>query len=145
MRNIIVIALFILAGCAGQRVSPEYAINPQQAISMAAEAAPKPVLATLTLQVRTVGTQNGITYLNSEADYRDQRNVSVSITPEVLPKIESLFGGDLAEVAKGKRILVKGPVRRVTIWFFDNNGERTSKYYYQTHILVTDPMQVQII
>eukprot|EP01030_Chromulinospumella_sphaerica_P016622 gene16622-16438_t len=112
-----------LAGCATQVPLQKDALSPQQAIMMAADVAPQPVYVTVDLQVRGIGMQNGFTYLNSEKDYRDQRNV------------EAKFGGQLAAFARGKRILVKGPARRVTIWFFDDEGRRSDKFYYQTHIL----------
>ncbi|MTW33183.1 hypothetical protein GM655_10130 [Pseudoduganella danionis] len=141
-------ALFLsllLAGCATQAPVQKDALSPQQAIMMAADVAPQPVYITLDLQVRGIGSQNGFTYLNSEKDYRDQRNVSLEITPEALAQVEAKFGGQLAAYARGKHILVKGPVRRVTIWFFDDAGRRSDKFYYQTHLRVSDPAQIQLL
>lgn len=140
-----VLAGLLLAGCSSQTPFPQTANSPQQVISMAAEAAPQSVLATVALQVRAVGNQHDVTYLNSESDYRDQRNVSIAISPAARIKVETVFGGDLSKVAIGKHILVTGPARRVTIWFFDNNGQRSEKYYYQTQIPVSHPAQIQII
>lgn len=111
----------------------------------AAGAAPGVVVMTVDLQVNAVGKQNGITYLNSELDYRDQRNISVVISAAVLEKIETLFGGALDHAAAGKHIVVNGPTQRVTIWFFDKDGKRTDKYYYQTHIVVSDPSQIRLL
>jgi hypothetical protein len=141
-------ALFLtllLAGCATQVPVQKEAIPPQQAIVMAADVAPQPVYVTVDLQVRGIGTQNGFTYLNSEKDYRDQRNVSLEIPAEVLAQVEAKFGGPLAAFARGKHLLVKGPTRRVTIWFFDDEGRRSDKYYFQTHLRVSDPAQIQIL
>lgn len=112
---------------------------------MAAEVAPQSVVATVSMQVRAVGSQEGITYLNSESDYRDQRNISIAISPAARIKIEAIFGGELSKVAYGKHILVNGAAKRVTIRFFDNNGQRSDKYYYQTQIFVSDPVQIKII
>jgi hypothetical protein len=139
------VAACLLAGCASQSPLPQDANNPLQVISMAAEAAPQPVSATVALQVRAVGNQRELVYLNSEADYRDQRNVSVVILPEARKKVEALFGGDLSKAATGKRILVKGRAQRVTVWFFENSGQRSDKYYYQTQLPVSDATQIQII
>jgi len=138
-------AACLLAGCASQSPLPQDANNPLQVISMAAEAAPQPVSTTVALQVRAVGNQHEFVYLNSEADYRDQRNVSIVILPEARKKVEALFGGDLSKAATGKRILVKGRAQRVTVWFFENGGQRSDKYYHQTHIPVSDAAQIQII
>lgn len=144
VKNFLIIGL-LLTGCASQPPSQQDANSPQQVISMAAEAAPQPVSTTVELQVRAVGNQHDITYLNSESDYRDQRNVSIAISPEARIKIETIFGGELSRAAIGKHILVKGVAKRVTIWFFDNNGRRSDKYYYQTQIFVSDPAQILII
>jgi hypothetical protein len=141
----ILLSACLLAGCASQPTMQPEASSAQDVIMMAARAAPGPVRATVTLQVRAVGSQSGMTYLNSEDDYRDQRNISIEIAPAALANLESTFGGALATAAVGKRIVVKGPAQRVTIWFFDKNGARTDKYYYQTHILVSDPSQIQLI
>lgn len=144
VRSFLLTGLF-LTGCASQAPSPQASNSPLQVISMAAEAAPKPVFTTVALQVRAVGNQNDVTYLNSESDYRDQRNVSIAISSAVRTKIETLFGGDLSKFATGKHIVVKGRAQRVTIWFFDNSGQRSDKYYYQTQIRVFDSAQIQII
>lgn len=144
VKNFLLIGL-LLTGCASQSPSQQTANSPQQVISMAAEAAPQPVSTTVELQVQAVGNQHGITYLNSESDYRDQRNVSIAISPEAKIKVETIFGGELSKVAIGKHILVKGAAKRVTIWFFDNDGQRSDKYYYQTQIFVSNSAQIQII
>jgi hypothetical protein len=112
---------------------------------MAAEAAPQPVLTTVALQVQAVGSQNGVTYLNSERDYRDQRNVSIAIPSQALADVEAKFGGPLDKTAYGKRILVKGAARRVTIRFFDQEGQRSNLYYFQTQIPVSGATQIQLL
>lgn len=141
----ITLAGFLLIGCAGHNPLNLAASNPQQVISMAAEAAPQSVFASVAMQVRAVGTQKDVTYLNSEADYRDQRNVSIAIAPAAREKVEAVFGGDLEKIAVGKKIVVTGRAQRMKIRFFDNDGKPTDKYYYQTHVSVSDPAQIQII
>lgn len=141
----ILFAGLLLAGCANITPYPQTASSPQQVIAMAADAAPQQVYATVALQVRAVGSQDDITYLNSELDYRDQRNISIAISPSVRPQVEAIFGGVLARVATGKHIVVKGRAQRVTIRFIDSNGRPTNKYYYQTQVFVSDPAQVEII
>lgn len=143
--NRILLAVFLLSGCASQAPRPLAARSPQQVIGLAAHAAPQAVNATVALQVRAVGNQKDVMYLNSEADYRDQRNVAIAISPAARMQVEALFGGDLATCAAGKNIVVKGRAERVTIWFFDSDGKRSEKYYYQTQIRVTDPHQIQVI
>lgn len=141
----VLFAALLVAGCASQAPLPQDAKLPQQVISMAAEAAPNAVRTTVALEVHAVGIQKGITYLNSEADYRDQRNVSIAIPAQALKNVEAAFGGPLADVAKGKHILVSGAAQRVKIFFIDSAGLQSDKYYYQTHLVVTDPAQIRII
>ncbi|MEO8011738.1 MAG: hypothetical protein ABI650_08860, partial [Dokdonella sp.] len=45
----------------------------------------------------------------------------------------------------GKTILVYGEARRVTIYFNYGDGIRSSVYYYQTHVTLTDHLQLEII
>jgi hypothetical protein len=134
-----------LAGCATPASPPPGTITPEQAVLMAAASAPRGVRAVVALQVMAVGRQNGITYLNSQADYRDQRNVSIAIRPEVLREVETKFGGPLDQTAYGKRLRVEGAAERVTIWFLGEDGRPSDKYYYQTHIRIVNAAQLQLI
>jgi len=117
---------------------------PSEAISKAADAAPGGVVAVYDMSVRRADLDNGTLYLNSEVDYRDQRNLTVSIPARALPRLRKALGEDLESRLKGQRILVLGKARRVRI-DFTSSGRPTGKYYYQTHVLLTDPAQLQIV
>jgi len=118
-------------------------ITPRQAIEKAADAAPAGISGTFDMQVLATGDKDGEIYLNSENDYRDQRNLTVVIRPDVAAAFAAKYGESAETFFKGKHILVTGEAKRVTIWFLCDD-KRTDKYYYQTHVVLTDAGQVQI-
>ncbi|MGY1531546.1 hypothetical protein [Luteimonas sp. A649] len=87
--------------------------------------------------------QSNYTYLNSELDYRDQRNLSIEITTFAARELEAQLGAHPLAALKGKRILVQGAAIRTKIVFFAD-GRPTDKYYYQTHVRVSDARQITI-
>lgn len=154
-----VVALVLGAGVAGCDGVPRTAcpgggayhevggclISPPEAVVRAAEAAPKAVAGVFGLRVRATGWQNGVLYLNSETDYRDQRNLSVSIPPPVAAQLRQTYGvSDLESYFKGRRIAVDALAYRKQIWFVEN-GVPTDKYYYQTHVMVEQANQLSVL
>lgn len=139
--------LMLLALCACSTTSPAPGasqwVQPVQAVQLAAEAAPGTVPGRFALRVQATGTQDGFTYLNSELDYRDQRNLTIAVAPSAARQLERQFGSHPLVALKGKRILVDGAAARTKIVFFDD-GKPTDKYYYQTHVRVTDPRQITV-
>ena len=77
---------------------------------MAADAAPKVVEGVFALTVKAGGRQREMLYLNSELDYRDQRNLTIRIYPEAASKLQERVGGDPIQRLYDKAILVKGAV-----------------------------------
>lgn len=138
------LAALLVTGCVSG-VSNEQArwLQPAQAIQLAADAAPRGAVGTFAMQVNAIGHQDGATYLNSETDYRDQRNLTVALTPEATRQLELRLGEPLAVALERKRILVQGAATRVRI-DFTTAGQPTGKYYYQTHVRVTDAAQIQL-
>ena len=134
------LAFLIASGCA--TTSSQF-IQPAQAVQLAAEAAPGGVRGVFEVQVQATGTQDNFTYLNSELDYRDQRNLTIAIPPTVARQLESQLGSHPLVALKGKRVLVHGVAARTKIYFL-NDGKPTDKYYYQTHVRVTDPKQIVV-
>lgn len=117
-------------------------ITPYDAIWGAAADPARGISGTFRLTIKAFGVVEGIVYLNSEDDYRDQRNVSVDLLPPAQSEMARRFGTPDALV--GKTITVVGTAKRTKIWFFAN-GQRTSKYYYQTHIGVRSAKQIEIV
>lgn len=84
--------------------------------------------------VRNVGVAGSRIFINSEADYRNQRNISVAIPRDAAREIFRRTGRtDLRAALVGQTIVVSGRARRVRIGYFEN-GRPTGEYYYQTHI-----------
>lgn len=118
-------------------------ITPYQAVFQAASAAPADVDGTFAMKVQATGTQGNQTYLNSELDYRDQRNLTIAITPRAAQQLADRLGQHPSVALKGKDILVRGSAARTKIYFFAN-GRMTDKYYYQTHVNVSDADEITV-
>ena len=98
--------------------------------------------ADFTLRVRATGRAGGILYLNSEADYRDQRALTIAVLPSAQAALRVRYGPEPDAYLRGRAIRVRGRARRVRSNFMDD-GQPTGKYYYQTHVRVTDADQIQ--
>jgi len=118
-------------------------IAPEKAVIAAAKAAPDGVPGIFKMTVRAVGHENGRIFLNSESDYRDQRNLTIAMSEEVEKALEVKIGAVSEQAFVGRRIFVRGVAQRVRI-DFTAGGRPTGKYYYQTHVLVTAPVQVAV-
>lgn len=118
-------------------------ITPPQAVLLAANAAPRGVQATFAMKVQATGTQDGRSFLNSELDYRDQRNLTVVLNSRAAQQLRERLGADPLVALKGRNILVTGLAIRTKIHFIAN-GTPTGKYYYQTHVNVTDASQLVV-
>lgn len=140
----IVVGAVVMSSCATtDDRSPANLISPAEAIQSAATAAPQPVRGRFAMRVRAVGRRDGNIYLNSEDDYRDQRNLTVTIRPSAINPLAERFGDQADRFLIGKLIVVDGEARRVHIDFTEN-GRPTGKYYYQTHVDVRNADQLSI-
>jgi hypothetical protein len=83
-------------------------------------------------------------FLNSYPDYRDQRNLSIAIDPRAIPGLRAAYGEDLKSAFLNREIKVQGIARRQRIDFTTDGGP-TGKYYYQTHVIVREPEQIEIV
>ena len=77
-----------------------------------------------------------------EGRIRDPRNITIELRPSSFVDVRQRFGEKFPETIVGQRIRVTGEAYRATIWFYCQ-GVRTGKYYFQTHLAVTDGQQVQ--
>jgi len=121
-------------------------VGPPEAIMRAADAGPARlgVRAVFAMPVRRAEKVGKRFFLNSEADYRDQRNLSVAIESGAYRLLRDRFGKKLDRAFLGRHLRVYGLARRVQI-SFGVNGRPTGLYYYQTHVTVTDPAQIEFI
>ncbi|MDI1321028.1 MAG: hypothetical protein PSW75_12675 [bacterium] len=122
----------------------EKALTPEDAIHLAAAAAPDGVDGIFELTVRATGRDNDVIYLNSENNYRDQRCLTIQIPTVVVTEYVRKFGLAPDVALKGKHIRVNGEARRATIWI-TQYGLKTQNYYYQTHVKLVDPRQIEVV
>lgn len=118
-------------------------IEPMLAVLLAADNEAQGVTGVFGVQVQATGGSRGEVFLNSEPDYRDQRNLTVRFTPDAVAAFHARHGQGPDTMFKGQRITVIGVARRQRIDFY-SDGLPTGKYYYQTHVVVTDPAQVAL-
>lgn len=137
-------ALTVAIGAVTAATFGQEAITPRKAVEMAADAAPAAVPGKFVLTVRATGRIDGDIFLNSEADYRDQRNLTIDIPPLVSAMILKKVGALPDAYYHGKKIAVTGEARRVKI-VFTCNGMPTAKYYYQTHVALTDADLIEVL
>ena len=132
-RAAVAAALVLSASCArpGAQLRP-LRLSPEQAVMNAATSA-EGVSGTFEMVVRTTGRQGGFLYLNSELDYRDQRNLTIEVSAAVEQALETRFQAPVEMSLRGKVVAVRGTARKVRI-DFTQDGRPTGKYYYQTHV-----------
>lgn len=145
MKYILLACFFVVTGCASitSQHQTKYS-DTMQIIKAAAESAPQGVEGLYTLKIVASGSQRQFVYLNTEADYRDQRSVSVALNPSLIPQLTAKYGVSPQEYFVDKTVLVTGPATRIQIFFY-TDGRRTSKYYYQTHIRISDISQIEVV
>jgi hypothetical protein len=128
-------------------------LSPVEAVQLAASVAPdQGVQGKFLLTVKASGDdkRRGKVYLNSELDYRDQRNLTIEIERSAFPELEAKYGKNLKTYFIGKQVLVSGIAKRVTIFFGKPrisavNGKPRSNYYFQTHVQVLSADQILLV
>lgn len=146
MRILFCAGLFALAACqtVGVRPDTRQVIAPALAVMAAADAAPAGFPGTFGFEVMRAEFAGPRLFLNSYPDYRDQRNLSVAIEGRAVPMFRRIYGDHLTSTFMSRRIEVTGLARRQRI-DFTVNGRPSGKYYFQTHVRVTDPAQIRIV
>lgn len=119
-------------------------IPPAQAVELAASDPVNGVNGVFEFTVRGSGKDRRFVYLNSERDYRDQRCLTVTMTRGNAAKLAVRVGGSPQKALVGRRIRVTGTARRTRINIYSDRS-RTGLYYYQTHVFVTDPDQIELL
>jgi hypothetical protein len=118
-------------------------IHPAQAIERAAALPETGITGVFSLTVRRVDKVGHTYFLDSEPDYRDQRNLAIAVSQEAATDLEKQMGASLDSAFKGKEIVVSGTARRVKIDFVLHD-QPTGKYYYQTHVDVKSASQITV-
>lgn len=145
LKYLLFIAVFFLSACSTPNVSKNvYFTNVMDIIALSEGNTPDGLKGTFQLPIKASGTQHRTTYLNTELDYRDRRNISVSLHPKVIRDFIAKFGAHPESYFINKTILVTGEAKRVKIYFV-SNGKLTEKYYFQTHIQVDSLSQIKVV
>jgi len=148
MRLLPVTAFVLLTACQTSPPAPHLAdgqvLAPALAVMAAADAAPRGHPGRFGFIVRRADMVGPRLFLNSYPDYRDQRNLSVVIEPSILADVRARYGADLRRAFLGRSILVDGEARRTRI-DFTVDGRPSGKYYFQTHVAVSNPAQLRIV
>jgi hypothetical protein len=126
-------------------LSAERVYSAREAVLAAADLAPSTVAGTFALRVVAAGRETDRVYLNSEFDYRDQRNLTINIAPPIVRELTERFGSPPEEYFRGRVITVRGEARRIQIDFIGDQDRRSGLYYYQTHVLVTSVGQIAVV
>ena len=113
------------------RTSP-LRLSPAQAVMNAAEM-PGGIGGVFEMVVRATGRQGRFLYLNSEADYRDPRNLTIAIAPPEERALAERLGGPVETTILRKVVAVRGVAKKTRI-DFTADGRPTGKYYFQTHL-----------
>ncbi|MFC3194921.1 hypothetical protein ACFODZ_11785 [Marinicella sediminis] len=93
------------------------------------------------LHIKNSGKQLARLFLNTQEDYRDRRNITVTLLPSFQEAFQKKYNENIRSYFEDHTILVRGEAKRMKVWFF-SNGRRTEKYYFQTHIIVSDLDQI---
>jgi ribosomal protein S13 len=121
-------------------------LTPEETVLRAANAGAegKGIRAVFSMPVQRANKVGPRYFLNSEKDYRDQRNLSVAIDKGAYRALRERYGKKLDLAFRGQRVRIYGVAHRVRIGFMVN-GQRTGLYYYQTQVAVTDAGQIEIL
>ena len=119
-------------------------LTPIEAIQLADQNPAGGFTGTFEITVRSSKMSRMRVYLNSEEDYRDKRCLTLVLTRGNAVKIGKHLGLSLRKDLINKKIRVHGTAKRKKI-VFKSAGRVTGRFYYQTHIYVDDPDQIQLV
>ena len=114
----------------------------REAVLGAADRAPRTMAGTFVLWVQRTGREGDRVYLNSESDYRDHRNLTISLDPSAVHELTERFGAPPDQYFRGRLVAVTGLARRTQIDFIGEGGRRTGLYYFQTQVPVSGAWQI---
>lgn len=118
--------------------------NIMNLIALTENKAPDGIKGTFQFPIKASGNQSGIIYLNTENDYRDRRNITIAIHPQLINAFKNKYGESPESYFINKTIEVTGEAKRMKIFFY-SNGKVTTKYYFQTHVNVTSLKQIKVL
>jgi len=145
MKYFLIITALLLTACTSKiTLNQTASINEiMQIIALAEEKAPEGIEGSFTMDIQSTG-RHGDIFLNTQLDYRDRRNLTVTIDEETGKKLAAIYGSPPEVYFLNKKVNVDGSAYRAKIWLYINE-KQTEEYYYQTRIYVTSPNQIEII
>lgn len=142
MRSLAAIAIaFLVCACSAVPTNSRGWIEPIDAIRAANDDPLNGVRGEFLITVKALDSHPERSFLNSETDYRDQRNLTIRMPTSLVPKLEQRLGVRFQDL-KNRRLVVLGVAKRNRIDFVAD-GKPTGKYYYQTHVDVGSPTQIR--
>lgn len=135
------VAIILVAACSSVQKNSNGWIDPVEAVRMANEDPAYGIRGEFLITVKALDSYPERSFLNSELDYRDQRNLTIRMPTSMLPRLEARLGVSFEEL-KGRQLVVTGVAKRARIDFVSDN-KPTGKYYYQTHVSVDSPTQIR--
>lgn len=138
---ITIIAAILVSACSIVVTDSRGWIEPIEAIRAANEDPAQGVSGEFIVTVKALDSDKGWSFVNSEKDYRDQRNLTIRMPAAMVPDLEKRLGVEFSELMN-RRLVVRGIAKRVRI-NFTGGGLPTGKYYYQTHVQVEDPSLIK--
>ncbi|MCC2602992.1 hypothetical protein LKO31_11045 [Sphingopyxis sp. FBM22] len=120
---------------------------PATMVTYASYVAPRAgIVGAVYMQVQNVGLERGIYYLNSEQDYRDRNNLTVTISAENMRSfLPDMDPNEIGRWLMGRDIFARGVARRVRIDFMKDDGKPSGKYYYQVQMRLNDASDLEIV
>ena len=146
MKNLILIFTLFIGACSttSQISTNTNIVDIMNVIALSEASAPDGVKGTFQLPIKASGIQNNVTYLNTETNYRDRRNITVALKPDLIPAFIEKYDSAPSDYFVGKTIEVTGEAKRTKINFI-SRGILSKKYYFQTHIKVNSLKQIKIL
>ena len=142
MRLLVAIAIAALvSACSSVPTNTRGWIEPVDAIRAANDDPANGVRGEFIITVKALDSYPERSFLNSEKDYRDQRNLTMRMPTSIVPKLEKRLGVKFQDL-KNRRLVVLGVAKRNRIDFVAD-GKPTGKYYYQTHVHVDSATQIK--
>ncbi len=140
--SVLLVPLLIL-GCSHTPSAQYSDMRASEIIAYAAANPEKGVTGNFLFSIRAVGQAGNRVFLNLQDDYRDQRNISIVLMPEVQAQLAER--GLAPETLKGKQVMVRGTARRVRIAFNNDDGKPSGLYYYQTHLRLRSADDLKVV
>ena len=142
--GLIFLSTFLLSDCSYLESSGDPFISPLNAIQLTSESESNSQIGEFQMQIKSIDNIQRMTFLNSELDSKDQRNLTIAIRPRAVQQLTKKYGDKLQEQLLNSEIKVSGEAKRQKIWVLHRNLN-TGQYYYQTKVFVKSADQISFL